>query len=78
MTGKPVPFSEQLRAALENCGQTCYVVARETGLDKATLSRFLNRKGGLSMPALDALAAYLGWHLTTTDPNKSKKGKEKR
>ena len=57
-------FTEQLRHLIETSGQTCYRIGKETGIDTATLSRFMNDKGGLSMPNLDALAEYLGWTIT--------------
>ena len=39
------------------------MIAAETGIDAATLSRFMNGKGGLSMEGLDLIAECLGWSL---------------
>jgi hypothetical protein len=57
------PLSEQLRAALENCGQTRYAVSKETGIPESTLSRFV--AGGKPMRGenIDKLCEYLGLEL---------------
>ena len=39
------PISKQLRAAIVNCGMTRYRLAKLTGIDAATLSKFLRRQG---------------------------------
>lgn len=61
MSKKRLTFTEQLRRLIENSGETRYRIGTETGIDHATISRFMNGKGGLSMPNLDALAEHLGW-----------------
>ena len=60
MRSQLTPLSDQLRHAIETCGKSRYQVSQETGIDQATLSRFMTGKGGLSMPVLDRLGAYLG------------------
>lgn len=57
---KPLALTEQLRRAILTCGRSRYALSRITGIDQATLSRFINGRGGLSMIALDVLAAELG------------------
>jgi plasmid maintenance system antidote protein VapI len=57
-------FSDQLRHLIVNSGETTYRISQATKIERATLSRFLNRKGGLSMPNLDKLGKYLGWTIT--------------
>ncbi|HEX4150347.1 MAG TPA: helix-turn-helix transcriptional regulator [Pirellulales bacterium] len=57
-------FTESIRHAIETSGQSCYRIGKETGIDTATLSRFMHGKGGLSMPNLDALAEHLGWTIS--------------
>lgn len=52
-------LSEQVRECLETCGQTRYVVARETQIDQAVLSRFATGRTRLSSAALDVLGKYL-------------------
>ncbi|HQX50647.1 MAG TPA: hypothetical protein PLY87_10005 [Planctomycetaceae bacterium] len=56
---KPLSLTDQIRAALENCGETRYRVAKNSGLNEPQLCRFVAGQG-LSLPALDALAEYLG------------------
>lgn len=48
-----------IRQALEDCGETRYAICKATGLDNATLCRFVSGERGLSMEALDTLAEHL-------------------
>ena len=50
----------QLRAIVRDCGKTLGELARETGVDKSALSRFLRGERGLSMEGLDKLGQCLG------------------
>ncbi len=52
-------LSDQIRRAIETCGQTRYAIAKVTGVSEATLSRFVNGERGLPMKTLDRLADYL-------------------
>ena len=63
MSAKRHKFSDQIRRAIIASGKSRYRLAKETGIDTATLSRFIHRKGGLSIEAIDALADLLGWNL---------------
>lgn len=45
-------------------GISRYQLSKETGVDQATLSRFLSGETGLSSESLDALAEYFGWKLS--------------
>lgn len=56
---RPKAFDDQLRDIIRNCGQSRYEIAKATGLDQATLSKFMCRQRGLSMRALNVLAKYL-------------------
>lgn len=62
-------FTNQIRHALENCGQTRYRVAKETGLSESQLCRFVGG-AGLSMDSLDTLAEYLGLQIVVQKPNR--------
>ncbi len=73
MSKRTPTFTEQLRTLIETSGETRYRIGVETRIDHATISRFMNGQGGLSMPNLDALADYLGWKIITTKKNKSPK-----
>lgn len=56
---KRLKLTDQIRQALESCGETRYAICKATGLDNATLCRFVSGERGLSMEALDTLAEYL-------------------
>ena len=71
MAKKQKKLSEQLRHEIATCGQTCYAISKATGIDKATMSRFMSSERGLPMKTLDVLAAYL--ELTITAPKRKDK-----
>ncbi|MCX7429242.1 MAG: hypothetical protein NTW96_26895 [Planctomycetia bacterium] len=75
MRRKPPKLSEQIRQAIETCGKTRYRISQDTGIDPATLCRFMGDKGGLSIPVLDTLGEYLGLRIVVDEP-KTKKGGE--
>jgi hypothetical protein len=60
MKRKPIKLTEQIRQAIDTCGKTRYQISQDTGIDQATLCRFMGHKGGLSNPILDTLGEYLG------------------
>ena len=74
MKRKPVKLSEQVRRAIETCGKTRYQISQDTGIDQATLCRFMGGKGGLSIPVLDTLGEYLGLRIVVDKPQ-AKKGR---
>jgi hypothetical protein len=59
MKQKQTKLSEQVRQAIDTCGKTRYQISQDTGIDQATLCRFMGDKGGLSIPVLDTLGEYL-------------------
>jgi hypothetical protein len=59
MKRKPIKLTEQIRQAIDTCGKTRYQISQDTGIDQATLCRFMGHKGGLSNPILDTLGEYL-------------------
>jgi transcriptional regulator with XRE-family HTH domain len=59
-----VPFSEQLRKVIEECGTSRYALCQRSGVSEAVLSRFLSGKQGLRLVTLDKLGAALGLVLT--------------
>ncbi|HWA98107.1 MAG TPA: helix-turn-helix transcriptional regulator [Pirellulales bacterium] len=61
-----------MRRLIRDAGVTVYVIARETKIDNATLSRFLSGERGLSHKALDRLGEYLQIELTAHGPKRSK------
>lgn len=67
-------FSDQIRAAIENCGMSRYRIAKETGVDPAALCRFMQGRVGLTTDTLDKLADCIGLRIVTDKPRKTKKG----
>jgi transcriptional regulator with XRE-family HTH domain len=59
MPRREMKFSDQIRKALADCGETRYSIAKATGLGEPALSKFLHGERGLSLDSLDILAAYL-------------------
>ncbi len=78
MARKRTKLSDQLRHAIEGCGKSRYVISQDTGIDQATLSRFVNGTGGLSMPILDTLADYLDLDITIGSKARKPKSKKKK
>ena len=59
MTKPRTKLSDQLRQAIDTCGQTRYAISKATGIAEATLCRFMSGERGLPMKTLDTLADYL-------------------
>jgi DNA transposition AAA+ family ATPase len=72
MTQKQYKLSEQIRRAIDTCGKTRYQISQDTGIDQATLCRFMGGNGGLSIPILDRLGEYLGLRIVANKPRKQK------
>ena len=71
-------FADQIRRLIETSGQTRYRIGVETGIEHATLSRFMSGKTGISLHNLNVLAAYLDWKVISNRQSKSvtkKKGR---
>jgi len=62
-TKRPKKLTDQVRHAVETCGQTRYRIAQATGISEPTLARLVSGKRFLSPGALDTLAEYLGLRL---------------
>lgn len=57
-------FSDQLRAAIRQCGIRSSLIAKNAAISLSVLSLFLNgKRNGLSMGAYDRLWVYLGLHI---------------
>lgn len=59
MAKSPKRFSEQLRKIIHDSGIPPAEIARQTGIDKSTLSRFLSGERGLPMATVDSLSEFL-------------------
>jgi transcriptional regulator with XRE-family HTH domain len=57
-------ISERLRLEIERSKLSREEIARESGVDSASLSRFVHRQRGLAQDAIDALALLFGLELT--------------
>jgi transcriptional regulator with XRE-family HTH domain len=62
---KPRVLSDAIRQAIETCRKTRYQISQETGVDQATLSRFMSGKADLRLATLDLLLPAIG--LTWTE-----------
>jgi transcriptional regulator with XRE-family HTH domain len=68
-------ITDRLRQAIEAGPKSRYVLAKETGIDPATLCRFMHGQGKLSADGIDLLAEALGLELVVRRPRKGgKKG----
>lgn len=70
-------LTDQLREAIQTADKSAYRIAKETGINKSTISRFLARKGGLSMEGLDRLGECLNLSIKS-NTKKTKTAKSKR
>ena len=68
-------FSDEIRAAVENCGMTRYRIAKETDIDASVLCRFVQGQVGLSMDTLDKLAECIGLHVLWEQEPRKQKGR---
>lgn len=61
---KEAVVSEALRRAVRDSGQTWYRIAKDSGVNYGTLHKFMTgTRQGLSLAAVDKLAAYFGMRL---------------
>jgi hypothetical protein len=59
MTKRKKRLSEQLRDAIVASEKSRYRISKETGISEASLSKFVNGVGGLSLEAVDKIGACL-------------------
>jgi transcriptional regulator with XRE-family HTH domain len=55
----PASLSDQLRALIAGAGPSVYELARDAGVDRSVLSRFLAGKRTITLETADRLAAVL-------------------
>ena len=53
------PLTDQIRDAVRRSKLSHYRICQETGIDKASISKFVSGERGLSLAHLDKLAALL-------------------
>ncbi len=57
-------ISEQIRQAIEKSGKTRYEIAKETGVEESSLSRFHHKQRSISLEAVDRIGEFLGLEIT--------------
>jgi hypothetical protein len=62
---KPPTLSAQLRQAIAASRLSRYRISQLTGIDQATLSKFMSGHRGLSLKAIDQLGDVLGLRFVT-------------
>ena len=72
---RPEKLSDQIRQAIETCGKTRYQISKETGVDAATLCRFVKGRHGLLLDSIDRIAECIGMRVVLEGDPKTKKGK---
>jgi ribosome-binding protein aMBF1 (putative translation factor) len=71
MAKKPPKFTERIRRAIQNSGVSRYQISKQTGIDQAVLSKFVNGHLGFTLETLDKLADYLQFDLSSKGPKKA-------
>ena len=59
----PPTIEDHVRRIMRESGVSNYRLAIDSGVKEASLSRFRNRKRGLSIEAVDAIARALGFRV---------------
>jgi transcriptional regulator with XRE-family HTH domain len=72
---RSVKLSDQIRRAIKTCGKTRAQISRETGVDQATLCRFVQGRHGLLLESLDRVAECIGLRVVLEKQPTTKKGK---
>ena len=65
---------DQLRERIEKGDVSRYRIAKETGVDKGALSRFVHGQTGLNFTTAEILADYLGLEIIIR-PKRRRKGR---
>ena len=66
------PITDVLRRAILDSGLPLLRIAEDTGVERASLSRFVAGKRSLRLDMADKLAAYFGLTLTPTEQRPTK------
>lgn len=69
-------ISDVLRRAILDSGLPLLRIANETGVQRASLSRFVRGKNSLRLDMADKLATYFGLKLTATETKATKNPKD--
>lgn len=63
-------LSEQIREAVNTSGMTRYGICKAAKIDEGQMSKFMSGQVGLSLPALDRLAAVLALRVVVDSTKK--------
>jgi transcriptional regulator with XRE-family HTH domain len=67
------PAAQQLRNAITQSGQSRYAIAKATGVEQSTLSRFMSgERTGMTLDTAHLLAQHLGYDLTLTPKKRTR------
>lgn len=77
MSHKNTSLTDQLRQLIESAEISRYELWRQTGIDQAVLSKFVNHKGGLSMESLDKIGELFDLQITKRPKPAAKRRSEK-
>lgn len=72
-TGNPI--TDVLRQAILDSGLPLLRIAQDTGVERASISRFVRGMNSLRLDMADKLAAYFGLGLIPTETKAAKKRK---
>lgn len=60
----PQPFANSLRAAIKRSKESKLHISKNSGVDRASLSRFVSTSRSLRLDKADKLAVYFGLKVT--------------
>jgi transcriptional regulator with XRE-family HTH domain len=66
---------DAIRRAVETCGKTRYVIAKESGVSAGQLSRLVNGERGMRVETIERLADYLGLRIVIEPKTKARKAR---
>jgi len=64
--------SERLKRAIRESGMSRYAISQASGVDQATLSKFMSGQRGLTLDSVDKLAGVLGLEMRLITEGKRK------
>jgi transcriptional regulator with XRE-family HTH domain len=68
----PKKLADQLRQAIDASGLSRYAICKLTGISESRMSRFMNRKAGLSVESVETICRAIDAELTIGKPRKRK------
>jgi len=75
-TMAPMPVYDEIRRAIESSGKTRYRLCQETGISQGHMSQFMAGTKGLSVEALEKLAACIDLEIIARPIRRTKTSKK--